>query len=224
MAPDQFVIYGNGKLAQELLVVMAADPSCRVCAVTADRQHLGNETTFHGLPLVPLELVTEQFPPERYNLIVTIGYSRMRSRRDMFQSAKALGYRMPGYVAPGARLFQDLVMGENNLIFDLAYLGPVGEIGDNNVIRPQVYVGHDFHIDSHSFIASGTTIGSGCRIGQMTFIGLGTTIVPQRVIAEENLISAGSLVTRDTERYGVYAGRPARRVRSVELEGVTLTV
>jgi carbonic anhydrase/acetyltransferase-like protein (isoleucine patch superfamily) len=84
--------------------------------------------------------------------------------------------------------------------------------------------GHDFHIDNHSFIASGTTIGGGCRIGQMTFVGLGMTIAPQTVIAEENLITAGALVAHDTEKCGVYVGRPAGKVRSVEQEGVTLSV
>jgi sugar O-acyltransferase (sialic acid O-acetyltransferase NeuD family) len=224
MEPEKFIIYGNGKLAQELLAVMNTDPRCQACGVTADRQYIADQTTFHGLPLVPLEGVTERFPPQQYRLIVTIGYGRMRSRREMFMKAKTLGYHMPGYVAPGARLFRDVVMGENNLVFDMAYLGSSGRIGDNNVIRPQVYVGHDFHIDSHSFIASGTTIGSGCRIGQMTFVGLGTTIVPQTVVADENLIGAGSLVTRDTERYGVYMGRPAKKVRGIEKEGVTLTI
>ena len=224
MTPEKFVIYGNGKLAQVLMVVMGTDPRCQACAVTADRQYLGGETTFHGLPLVPLEEVVAQYSPDEYSLIMTVGYSRMRSRRDMFAKAKQLGYRMPGYTAPGARLFPDLVRGENNIIFDMVYLGPLGTIGDNNVIRPHTYIGHDFVIESHSFITSGITVGSGCRIGQLSFIGLGTTIVPQTVIADENLIAAGSLVTRDTEKYGVYMGQPAKKVRSVEQEGVTLTV
>ena len=74
--------------------------------MTADRQYIAGETTFHGFPLVPVETVTERFPPERYSLLVTIGYSRMRSRRDMFLKGRSLGYHMPGYAAPGARLLR----------------------------------------------------------------------------------------------------------------------
>ena len=106
----------------------------------------------------------------------------------------------------------------------MVYLGSLGRIWRQQRDSAAGLCRARLSIDSHSFIASGTTIGGGCRIGQMTFIGLGTTIVPQRVIAEENLISAGSLVTHDTDRYGVYMGRPARKVRSVEQDGVTLTI
>jgi maltose O-acetyltransferase len=57
------------------------------------------------------------------------------------------------------------------------------------------------------------TIGSGC------WIGARSTILPGVTIGDGCLVAAGSVVTKDCEADGVYAGVPARRVRDLP-EGV----
>ncbi|MBN2452353.1 MAG: acetyltransferase [Lentisphaeria bacterium] len=215
------VLYGNGKLAELLLAVMAGDSRFRVCGVTADAAFV-RDSRFHGLPLVPFESVEEAFPPDRYGMLVTVGYRSMRLRREMFLKARARGYRMPNYIARTARVFPDLALGENNILFDMVYVGPRCRLGDNTVLRPQLYIGHESVVEDHAFITSGATVGSRCRIGALTFFGLGVTVLPGTGIAPENLIAAGSLVARGTEPGGVYMGHPARRVREVGDAGVTV--
>jgi sugar O-acyltransferase (sialic acid O-acetyltransferase NeuD family) len=215
------VVYGNGVLADLLLAVMEGAPRFRPCAVTADAPYVSG-TTFRGLPLLALEDAVDRYPPARFGMIVAVGYHRMRARREVFTRAKSHGYRLPSFVAPGARVFPDLEMGEGNIVFDDVYLGPGGRMGSNNVIRPQSYVGHGFRIGDHVFVGPRAAIGGGCRIGPLSFVGLGSTVIGGVTLAEETLVGAAALVLRDTEPCSAYVGHPARKVSEHAAEGVVI--
>ncbi len=53
-------------------------------------------------------------------------------------------------------------------------------------------------------------------VGNGTWIGAGATILPGVTIGEGCVIAAGSVVTRDCEPHGMYAGVPARFVRPAD--------
>ena len=220
--PEPILLFGNGKLAELVLAVAHDDPRYRVVAVTADREYLTG-AELGGVPQLALEEALEHFPPGRCSMLVTIGYRRMRARSELLLRARALGYRLPGYVAPRARLDGDVELGENCIVFDLAYLGPGARLGANCVVRPQVYVGHDSELGEHVFLAPGAKLGGNCRVGELSFVGLGAVVVDGTTVAAECLIGAGAVVVRDTEPYGLYLGSPARRVGEHAETGVRLS-
>ena len=122
-------------------------------------------------------------------------------------------------------------------IGDRSFVGPFVEIQAGAVI------GRDCRIQSHSFVCDLVTIGDGCFIGHCvmfvndTFrdggpagrdrskwgsttvgnhvsIGSNATILPVR-IADGVVVGAGAVVTRDLLVKGVYAGNPARLLRTL---------
>ena len=120
-------------------------------------------------------------------------------------------------------------------IGDDCFIGPFTEI------QKGVVVGARTRVQSHSFICELVTIGDDCFIGHGvmfindTFatggpaqgrkdlwretvignrvsIGSNATILPVRV-ADNVVIGAGAVVTRDITEAGTYAGNPARRIK-----------
>jgi acetyltransferase-like isoleucine patch superfamily enzyme len=104
-------------------------------------------------------------------------------------------------------------------------------------------IGKNCKIQSHSFICELVTIGDSCfishgamfindkfqkgrpaggdrslwgstRIGSNVSIGTNSTILPV-TICDNVVIGAGSVVTRDITEPGIYAGNPARKIRSM---------
>jgi sugar O-acyltransferase (sialic acid O-acetyltransferase NeuD family) len=209
------VVYGNGKLAELVLHAFADDPRYPFCAVAADAR-------FTGLPVVPFETLEQSHPPADADLLVAVGYARMRERRAMFERAKAKGYPLASCVGRGARVYPDLAMGENVIVFDLAYVGPGVRLGSNTIVRPQSYVGHDGVIGDHVIVSPAVTIGGHCRIGPLSFLGIGSTVLDRLTVAEECLIGAGALVAGDTLSFGCYVGQPAKRVADVRETGVVV--
>ena len=122
-------------------------------------------------------------------------------------------------------------------IGDKTFIGPFVEI------QKSVTVGNNCRIQSHSFICELVTIGNDCfighgvmfindtfatggpargdktkwmstRIGNNVSIGSNATIMPVN-ICDNAVIGAGAVVTKDINRPGIYAGNPARLLRTI---------
>jgi acetyltransferase-like isoleucine patch superfamily enzyme len=122
-------------------------------------------------------------------------------------------------------------------IGDLCFIGPFTEVQGN------VSIGNRTRIQSHSFICEQVNIGNDCfighgvmfindvfanggpargdrslwrptNIGDRVSIGSNATILPVAICADV-VIGAGSVVTKDIVKPGVYAGNPARFKREL---------
>lgn len=119
---------------------------------------------------------------------------------------------------------------------DGVFVGPFVEIQKDVVIGPRT------RVQSHAFICELVTIGADCfvshgamfvndlflkggpargdtslwcstTIGDRVSIGTNATVLPV-VICDDVVIGAGAVVTKDISEPGVYAGNPARKIRS----------
>lgn len=120
------------------------------------------------------------------------------------------------------------------ILSDDVFVGPFTEIQEDVVVGPRT------RIQSHSFICSRVSIGEDCfighgvmfvndkliggpargdkskwlstAIGNRVSIGSNSTILPVK-ICDDVVVGAGSVVTRNINAPGVYAGNPARLLR-----------
>jgi len=117
------------------------------------------------------------------------------------------------------------------------FIGPFVEIQKN------VIIGDNCRIQSHAFICELVTIGNDCfishgakfindlfrtggpaggdpakwvgtKIGNRVSIGTNATILPVN-ICDNTVIGAGAVVTKDITEPGIYAGNPAKKIRSL---------
>ena len=121
-------------------------------------------------------------------------------------------------------------------IGDNSFIGPFVEI------QKGVLIGSNCKVQSHSFICELVTIGNNCFIGHGVMfindpmqtgpasgdrskwkktiignkvsIGSNATILPVS-ICNDVVIGAGSVVTKDIDQTGVYAGNPAEKIKDM---------
>lgn len=120
---------------------------------------------------------------------------------------------------------------------DSVFIGPFVEI------QKGVVIGAGTRVQSHTFICELVTVGENCaiahgvvfindlfrsggpargdkakwartEIGNRVSIGSNATILPVRV-CDDVVIGAGSVVTKDITKPGIYAGNPARLLRRI---------
>jgi len=123
-------------------------------------------------------------------------------------------------------------------IGDNTFVGPFVEIQKN------VCIGKNCKIQSHAFICELVSIGDHCfishgvkfvndkfrtggpaggvkelwgktTIGNHVSLGTNATILPVKIV-DHVVVGAGSVVTRDILKPGVYAGNPARFIKEIE--------
>mgnify|MGYP006294842977 CR=1 FL=1 len=131
------------------------------------------------------------------------------------------------YLAENATIIGDVVMGDQCSVWFNTVLR-----GDVNPIR----IGHRVNIQDGSIlhtlykksvveIGDDVSIGHnviihGARIESNALVGMGAIVMDHAVVSENAIVAAGSVVLQNTiiEPGSIYAGVPARRVKSVNPE------
>jgi len=131
------------------------------------------------------------------------------------------------YLAENATIIGDVVMGDEcSIWFNAVLRGDVNSIRIGNRVNIQDgAMLHTLYQKSIVTIGNNVTIGHnavvhGATIGNNVLIGIGAIVLDHAVIGDNCIIAAGALVKDSTivEPFSLYAGVPARRVKTVEPE------
>lgn len=118
---------------------------------------------------------------------------------------------------------------ENNaMITSMTYIGNNSGIGKNSVLHGKVTIGDNvmmgpeciIYTQNHAFsdlsipmIKQGFSPMRPVTIGNDVWIGGRVIILPGVTIADGCVIGAGAVVTKSTERNGIYGGNPCKRIK-----------
>jgi maltose O-acetyltransferase len=135
---------------------------------------------------------------------------------------KCLTKRLSGFcwVQPGVTFVQtnQLQIGRHFGCNTGTYINAVGGIsmGDYVLIGSNVTISSGEHPIEGRLppVYARPTIGKAIRIEDAVWIGAGSVILSGITLSRGTVIGANSVVTKDTEEYSIYAGAPARKLRS----------
>lgn len=207
------VIFGTGDCAQLAHFYFSTDSSYEVVAFTIDGAYL-TDSVFCDLPVIAFDDITSHYSPEKNEMFIALGYSRLNAiRKEKYHAAKFLGYRIASFISSNATILNDNKFGENCFIFEDNTIQPFVSIGNNVTIWSGNHIGHHSIINDHCFIASHVVISGGVEIGEQCFIGVNATLRDHIKIGERCVIGAGALLLTDAEPDGVYIGSETERSR-----------
>ncbi|EJD6508752.1 acyltransferase [Providencia rettgeri] len=126
--------------------------------------------------------------------------------------------------------FNNVSIGKNTIIYNTKFShsnkGDFFYIGDNCTITGATFIGHDASptLFMKELILKKEVYLNGSRksyrnpihVGNNVFIGVGAIILPGVNIGDNVIIAAGSVVSRNLESDSVYAGNPARKIKSIK--------
>lgn len=117
------------------------------------------------------------------------------------------------FVGPFVEIQRDVRIGKRVKVQSHSFICELVTIGDD------VFIGHGVMFVNDTFEKGGPARGNkalwkSTHIGNSVSIGSNTTILPIR-ICDQVVIGAGSVVTKNISFPGVYAGNPAKLLRSL---------
>lgn len=117
------------------------------------------------------------------------------------------------FVGPFVEIQAGAKIGSRTRVQSHAFVCSLVTIGDD------AFIGHGVMFVNDTFRSGGPargdqTLWASTTIGNRVSIGSGATIMPVS-ICDDVVIGAGSVVTRDIDVAGVYAGNPARLLRTL---------
>ena len=126
------------------------------------------------------------------------------------------GAILPTIIHPTANISRFANISECGvLINSLCEIGPDSIISDGCVLWPRATVSHDCHVSNYVFIGPNAYIGAYTKLGEAAFIGQCSMLVSDKVkiVGNNALIGAGSLVTKPVPDNTIVAGHPAKELR-----------
>lgn len=117
------------------------------------------------------------------------------------------------FIGPFVEIQRDVVIGKRCKVQSHTFICELVTIGDD------CFVGHGVMFINDTFNAGGPAGGDkdlwrSTRIGNKVSIGSNATILPVS-IADNTVIGAGAVVTKDILKSGIYAGNPARFIKGI---------
>lgn len=131
------------------------------------------------------------------------------------------------FVAEGARIIGDVVMGEGcSVWFNAVVRGDVNSIHIGNHVNIQDGCTlHTLHGRSVCEVGDYASLGHnvilhGAKVGAYALIGMGAVVMDNAVVGEGAIVAAGAVVLANTiiPPYTMYAGTPAKYIKDVPPE------
>jgi acetyltransferase-like isoleucine patch superfamily enzyme len=120
------------------------------------------------------------------------------------------------FMAGKSRVSKDFIAGKYTFIADNCRICPKVVIGNYVMFGPEVTItGADHRFDKPGvpIIFSGRPALENTLIEDDVWIGFGSVIMAGITVGRGAIIAANSVVTKDVEPYGVYAGVPAKKIK-----------
>ncbi len=117
------------------------------------------------------------------------------------------------FIGPFTEIQKDVVIGKRTKVQSHSFICELVTIGDD------CFIGHGVMFINDLFAKGGPARGDKSlwketHIGSHVSIGSNATILPVK-ICDHVVIGAGAVITKDITEPGVYAGNPARKIKSL---------
>ena len=211
----ELVIVGAGGFARETAAAASA-AGWRVLGFVDDDPALPG-TTRSGLPILgPVSAIGESA------VVVCVGNPRNYTVRQRIVERLGLpADRYATVVHPAAVVGAGSVVGPGSVLLAGAVLTADLTVGSHVAVMPQVVLTHDDRVGDYATIAAGVRLGGGAVVEPAAYVGSGALVREGVTVGARSLVGMGSVVLRDVPPDEVWAGNPARFLRSTKLEEPT---
>lgn len=106
-------------------------------------------------------------------------------------------------------------IGSGSVLLPHAAIGAGATIGQQVLILPGSIISHNCQIANFTCIASNAVVCGYAQIGEACYLGANASIREKITVGRHTLIGIGSVVITDCEDNSIYAGVPAKKIKSL---------
>lgn len=149
------------------------------------------------------------------HIVVTIGHpGDFGIRRRIVELLGFQAERYATLVHPASVVPDSAELGRGTVVHAGVVMTAEIGVGDHVVVMPGVVLTHDDRVGDYATLAAGAMLAGGVTIGEGAYVGGGALIREHLTVGSSSLVGMGSVVTRDVPQGEVWAGVPARKIRT----------
>lgn len=204
---DEIIVIGGGGHAKVVISILKKIGKYKIIGY-ADIKNQG--------PILGIEHIGTDEDINNYNVsMAAIGIGVLENfkiRYKIINNYIKKGFTFPSILSPDAIVNEEVSIGEGTVLMDGVVINSGTSIGNFSIINTRSSIDHDCKIGDFVHIAPGVTLSGGVQIGSNSLIGIGSTVIQYKTIAENCIIGAGTVITKDCLESGKYAGIPMKRI------------
>jgi sugar O-acyltransferase (sialic acid O-acetyltransferase NeuD family) len=199
------IIFGTKDVASMAKFYFEKDTQHKAVAFTMDGNYI-KESMCEGLPVIPFEEIQEQLSSDSHAMFVPVCDNKLREKKA--NEAKNKGYKLTSYIHSSAVCYADL--GENCFVMENNTIQPYVKVGNNVIFWSGNHIGHHSTIMDNVFFTSHVVLAGHCVVEPYCYLGINSTIKDNLRLAEGTFVAMSACVTKNTEKYKLYKGIPAK--------------
>ncbi len=206
---EDIILIGGGGHCKSVIDVIELEKRFNIVGIVDQNEMFGKEIL--GYKIIGNDDNIDELIKTCNNFHITIGHIKSnKARVTLFELIKSKKGNFPVIVSPLAYVSKHSNIKEGSIIMHHAFVNANAKIGANCIINTGAVIEHDVIIEDNCHISTGAYINGECKVGKNSFVGSNSTLLQCIQISENNIIAAGSVVTKSTEKNCVYAGNPAQ--------------
>lgn len=215
---NPLVLVGAGGFARETAEAVhalnAVRPVWELLGFVDDNPDLAG-TTVDGLPVLgPVDLVRQELAGA--SVVVCTGHpGNYFSRKRIVERLALPKERFATLVHPAAVVPRSACVGPGTVLLASVVVTTGLVIGAHVAVMPATVLTHDDVVGDYATFGAGAVVAGRVTIGEGAYIGAGALIRESRTVGDWALIGMGAVVAADVPPYEVWAGVPARFLRTV---------
>lgn len=169
--------------------------------------------TLDGAPVLGPVGDALRYPNAR--VVVCVGAGSGRAR--LVSRLAGLGFPESRYATvldASVRVPPGCTIGIGSILLGQVTLTAGVTLGDHVVVMPGVTLTHDDVVEDYATFAAGVSLGGGVRIGRAAYLGMNACIREGTSVGAGATIGMGAAVLVDVPEDEIWAGVPARALRS----------
>lgn len=203
------VIFGTNDFGRLLKYYIEKDDNRKVEGFTVNRSYI-QEDEFLRVPVVPFEEIENKYPPEKYEVLIAIGNSKMNDvRKNVYMQCKEKGYTVASYIHSSCSIHSNDI-GEGNILLENCLVYPYAKIGNGNLMWDHVLISHDCTVGDFNTFSSYADLCGYVKIGNNGYFGKHCILNDFMEIADYTLVGAAAYAKKNTKPYDVVV--PARSI------------
>lgn len=145
-----------------------------------------------------------------YTYPIALGIGDNNIRKRVYEKIKAENLEVKTLIHEKAIVAKDIILKEGVVIMAGAVVNIGSTIGIGSILNTSSVIDHDCNIGDFVHIAPNSALAGDVSVNNMALVGIGSSIVQGKIIGENSVIGAGSVVINDIPDNVISYGVPAK--------------
>ncbi|MBC7915271.1 MAG: acetyltransferase [Pyrinomonadaceae bacterium] len=155
-----------------------------------------------------------KYKQEGCRFLITVG--QIKSAATRIKIAKLLEQQeaiLATIISPKAYVSKYAQIGKGTIVMHGVTVNASADVGANCILNTGCGIEHDAIIKDHTHISTHAVVNGGCVVGNEVFLGSNATVSGYIRVGNNIVIGSGSVVLKNIDESGTYAGNPVKKIR-----------